>query len=137
MRKSPTIFPAASLLPTPPGPTPAALTELAARRGLTLSRSDALRLLRAEQAALADTGRLLLDDGVLPPLLEAFADSPYLTGDAAQTLAELTALFYHLKNETDDRVPDERLLQAMRRRFDEPCRGSVERLTDRLGEGRL
>lgn len=116
---------------------PSALAELARKRGLTLRPGGALRLLRAEQTALSDTGRLLLDDGILPPLIEAFADSPYLTGDAAETLAALTELFYHLKNETDDRIPDERLLQTMRQRFDEPCRGSVEWLADLLGEGRL
>ena len=114
-----------------------ALAELARKRGLTLRPGGALRLLRAEQTSLSDTGRLLLDDGILPPLIEAFADSPYLTGDAAETLAALTELFYHLKNETDDRIPDERLLQAMRQHFDEPCRGSTEWLADLLGEGRL
>lgn len=116
---------------------PLALAELARSRGLTLRPGGALQLLRAEQTALSDTGRLLLDDGILPPLIEAFANSPYLTGDAAETLAALAELFYHLKNETADRIPDERLLQTMRQRFDEPCRGSVEWLADLLGEGRL
>ena len=116
---------------------PSALVEFARSRGLTLRPGGALRLLRAEQIALSDTGRLLLDDGILPPLIEAFADSPYLTGDAAETLAALAELFYHLNNETDDRISDERLLQTMRQRFDEPCRGSVEWLADLLGEGRL
>ena len=116
---------------------PVALAELARSRGLTLRPGGALRLLRAEQTALSDTGRLMLDDGILPPLIEAFADSPYLTGDAAETLAALAELFYHLKNETDDRISDECLLQTMRRRFDEPCRGSVEWLADLLGEGHL
>ena len=117
--------------------SPTELAEFAQCRGLTLRPNDALRLLQAEQTALSDTGRLLLDDGILPPLIEVFADSPYLTDDAAETLAALAELFYHLKNETADRIPDERLLQTMRQHFDEPCRGSVEWLADLLGEGCL
>lgn len=117
--------------------TPIELAEFAQRRGLTLRPNDALRLIHAEQTVLSDTGRLLLDDGILPPLIETFADSPYLPGDAAETLTALVELFYHLKNETADRIPDERLLETMRQRFEEPCRGSVEWLADLLGEGRL
>ena len=48
---------------------PSALVEFARSRGLTLRPGGALRLLRAEQIALSDTGRLLLDDGILPPLI--------------------------------------------------------------------
>ena len=37
-------------------------------------------------------------------------------------------LFYHFKNETEDRVGDTALLTYMKRAFDGQCRGSLELL---------
>lgn len=106
------------------------------RRQLRLSAADALALSEARNCALRDSGRVEFEGGTLEAILRAFCSSPYLPdGERIETLSALTELFYHLKNETQDRISDEDLLARMRECFDEPCRGSVELLADRLGGG--
>lgn len=98
---------------------------------IPLSRAQ-LALLRSHEAqALARCGRVDFGGGVLAKLTQAFADSPYIQREElAQTLAELTELFYTFKNSTRDALSDDELLQAMAALFDGPAHGSVERLGD-------
>ena len=96
-----------------------------------LSRAQ-LALLRSHEAqALARCGRVDFGGGVLTKLTQAFADSPHIQREElAQTLAELTELFYEFKNATLDALSDDELLRAMAALFDGPAQGSVERLGD-------
>ena len=112
------------------------LASLIQRSGMRLSGADAIRLMEAHHCALESTGRIEFDGGTLEALIDAFADSPWIDrAELPQVLCDLTELFYHLKNETNDRIPDEILIELMRQRFDSPCRGSVQMLTDLLGRG--
>lgn len=114
------------------------LMDLCSRLNLPLSKNDLARLICAHSDALQSTGRIEYEPRTLEGLLSAFHDSPYLiSGETADTLCELTELFYRLKNETDDRIPDDDLLACMRRYFDEYCHGSVELLADMLERGLL
>ena len=82
-------------------------------------------------AALRDTGRVEFGEGILPKLIYAFYDSPWLDPDHyADTLAELQDLFYYYKNESLGRLTDDALLAAMRKAFDGPAQGSLEYLGD-------
>ena len=66
--------------------------------------------------------------GVLKKLADAFCGSPYIQpADWAGTLAELTTIFYALKNETRDLVGDDTLIAAMAARF-QTVGGSLEAL---------
>ena len=98
---------------------------------IPLSRAE-LALLRTHEAeALARCGRVDFGGGVLGRLTQAFSDSPHIQrGELAQTLAELTELFYQFKNTTRDALGDDELLLAMATLFDGPAQGSVERLGD-------
>ena len=98
---------------------------------IPLSRAQ-LALLRSHEAqALARCGRVDFGGGVLAKLTQAFADSPHIQREElAQTLAELTELFYEFKNATRDALSDDELLRAMAALFDGPAQGSVERLGD-------
>ena len=70
-----------------------------------------------------------LGGGILEQLILTFCDSPYLTRDNyEETLHTLVDLFYHFKNETEDRVGDAALLTYMKRAFDGQCCGSLELL---------
>lgn len=106
-----------------------ALNALTAAEGLTLTAAQAAELVTARGEALAETGRVEFGSGVTEKLIRAFYTSPYLTkANYAEALCALTALFYQLKNETDDRVGDDALLAEMRARFDGVCGGSLELL---------
>lgn len=95
--------------------------ETAAERfGLTLPPEAYERLGAERRRALRETRRLELGEGILPALMLAFCDSPYL--DQAhweESLTELQSLFYQFKNETRDALPDAELLAAMARVFQE------------------
>ena len=106
-----------------------ALNERIAPYGLRLSAADAVALVRSGDEALRSAGRMELGDGVAPQLVDIFCDSPYLSQeDYAETLCELTALFYQAKSLTADKLSDLALLQWMKRAFDGECAGSLDRL---------
>ena len=101
----------------------------AARFGLTLTAAQ-LRALEADRRrVLADTGRVEFGEGILPALMDAFRDSPYLDrADWPETLAALQEVFYTYKNEVGDAVPDRAVLAWMRRAFDGRAGGSASYL---------
>lgn len=95
--------------------------ETAAERfGLRLAPEAYERLGEERRRALRETRRLELGEGILPELMLAFCDLPYLSQDRwEESLGELQSLFYQFKNETRDALPDAELLTAMARVFAE------------------
>ncbi len=111
------------------------LNELTQSRGLVLSPEQALALEQQRAAALEETGRLEMGQGILPELIYAFYDSTFLSPETySETLNALTALFYRGKTAAREAVSDEALLKFLRREFDGACRGSLELLEDALEE---
>jgi hypothetical protein len=108
-----------------------AASEKAEKFGLSLTEGEVEALLQARERALRDTGRVELKGGILPRLIEVFMSSPYIDEDSfAETLCTLQESFYYFKNESDDLIPDEDLLERMRFVFDECAHGSAELLGD-------
>jgi len=108
---------------------------LAARYGLSLTRAQMELLLDAREDALRDSGRVEFGGGVLPLLVEAFCDSPYLSQqDYAETLARLQEAFYYFKSESGERLDDAELAGMMKDFFNGPCQGSLEALEDATAE---
>lgn len=104
--------------------------EKTGRFGLRLQPEEMTQLARQRFEVLEQTGRVEFGDGVLEQLIEIFQDSPYLhQGAYAETIGALQALFYHFKNESQDRLTDEILLREMKRIFDGPAGGSLEYLS--------
>ena len=109
----------------------AVLNEKTAPFGLSLSPSQIAALQRQEGQALSRTGRVCFGKSILPRLAAAFAGSAHIQAcDWADTLGELTALFYALKRETEDSLSDDELIGRMARTFDSPAQGSTLLLTD-------
>ena len=109
----------------------AALNKASAPFGLTLSPAQIAALQRQEAQALCRTGRVCFGKSILPRLAAAFAGSPHIQAcDWADTLGELTDLFYALKRETEDTLSDDELIGRMARTFDGPAQGSTLLLTD-------
>lgn len=97
--------------------------------GLMLSQEQIHSLTLAHLEALQSTGRVETGEGALPKLMEAFCDSPFLTRENyAQTLAELQDAFYYFKNESEDRIADDELVELMRDVFNGRAQGSMEYL---------
>jgi hypothetical protein len=72
---------------------------------------------------------------VTKELIEIFSTSSFIQQDSyVDTLNELHELFYYIKNETEDRINDMKLLHRMKEVFEEDCEGSMDLLKSRLEE---
>lgn len=112
------------------------MNDRVAGHGLTLRPEDIRWLTGQRQVHLQGSGRVEFGAGVLPKLLFAFCDSPYIhPADFAVTLDTLLACFYQLKNESMEAIPDDELVDFMKQHFDGSCHGSAELLTDACLEG--
>lgn len=103
--------------------------EVSGRYGLLLSGAQARALTAAEGETLRALGRLEFGGGILPRLAYAFCDSPYMTrGSYADMLEALQELFYTFKNELDDTLTDDELVEAMHTIYHGKARGTLEYL---------
>jgi hypothetical protein len=111
------------------------LNEKTKRFGLALAPDDIQQLMAARNEALRHYGRLELGIEATKEMIEAFAESPYITQENfASTLHELHEIFYNLKNETEDKIGDVKLIGIMKHGFDHECGGSLELLRSKLEE---
>lgn len=108
------------------------LNEKSEQYGLSLTPADAAALMQTRSQALSATGRVEIGAATVGKLAEAFCDSCWINQRGyAETLHELVELFYEMKNETEDRVPDDELIAFMKDCYESRCGGSLELLTGR------
>ena len=106
--------------------------DFTARFGLTLSRADAIELVETRALSLKNNGRIEFGGGAVGRIIWEFCDSPYISmHNYAETIHELTEMFYYYKNETLDLISDEDLIKFMKNSFDGKCQGSLELLAGR------
>ena len=103
---------------------------LGERYGLRLTEPEMLELAQGRAQALAAAGRVEFGGGILPKLIAAFCDSPFVQREGwAETLAELQEAFYYFKSESLDRFTDDELVEFMVKVFNGRAQGSTEYLT--------
>lgn len=103
--------------------------------GLILTPDQVKNMIAVRNKALHDYGRVELDIEVTKAFIEIFCTSPYIHEENyASTLNELHEIFYYLKNETEDKIGDLRLIQLIKDCFDKDCAGSLELLKSKLEE---
>lgn len=106
--------------------------EFTAEFGLILSRFEAAELVETRNIALKNSGRIEFGGGVISKIIREFCDSPYISmHNYAETIHELTEIFYYYKNETLDLMSDDDLIKLMKNSFDGKCHGSLELLSGR------
>jgi len=104
--------------------------EFSIKYGLALTENQIQNLVIKRFEALRETGRIEFGEGILKKLIYAFCDSPYINHqNYEETLLELQDAFYYFKNETDDRLSDDELIEHMKDTFDGIAQGSIEYLT--------
>jgi hypothetical protein len=100
--------------------------------GLILTHRDAVELVETRALALKSNGRIEFGGGILDQIVREFCQSPYISMyNYAETLHDLTEIFYFYKNETLDLLSDDELLKFMKKSFDGKCQGSLELLAGR------
>lgn len=106
--------------------------DFTAKFGLILSQRDTVELVETRTLALKNNGRIEFGGGVIEKIIREFCDSPYLSvHNYAETLHDLTDMFYYYKNETLDLISDDELIKFMKKSFDGICQGSLELLAGR------
>lgn len=97
--------------------------------GLALNDEQMRGLAERRVESLRATGRVEFGRGVLVEIVAAFCDSPFLSQETYdETLAELQDAFYQLKEDSDERLSDQELIDAMRHAFDGEANGSTDYL---------
>ena len=97
--------------------------------GLTLSSEDAGLLMAERRAALKEQGRVEFGTCILPEIIYAFCDSPYISQESyTEVLGRLQEIFYLYKNEMQDEINDGELLNFMKEQYDSICFGDLEYL---------
>ncbi len=99
--------------------------------GVRLTEEEAKVLLLARKDSLKEQERIEFGDGILPKIIFAFCDSPFIYQDNyVATLEALQNIFYLYKNESLDELTDDELLEYMKYHFDGECQGSLDYLED-------
>ncbi|MGN0484815.1 MAG: DUF6323 family protein [Lachnospiraceae bacterium] len=99
------------------------------RFGLSMTTQDAKLLVQDRKFNLKEQQRVEFGEGIMPKLIYAFCDSPFLYQDNyVETMEELQSIFYLYKNETDDLLSDDELIEKMQELFNGKCQGSLEYL---------
>ncbi|MFC7441115.1 DUF6323 family protein [Laceyella putida] len=103
--------------------------------GLILTPDQVQNMMAVRNKVLHDYGRVELGIEVTKELIEVFCASPYINdANYASTLNELHEIFYYLRNETEDKIGDFKLIHIMKDYFDNDCAGSLELLKSKLEE---
>ncbi|MFD1776235.1 DUF6323 family protein [Paenibacillus rhizophilus] len=111
------------------------LNEKTKEYGLVLTPRDVELMMAARNEVLHSYGRVELSIEVTKALIEVFSASSFIQQENyVDTLNELHEIFYDLKNETEDRISDMKLLHRMKDMFEEDCEGSLGLLKSRLEE---
>ena len=107
--------------------------EVTEKFGLKLSNSQAIELLEHRQEILAREQRVEFNEGILNQLIFVFCDSPFIIQENyVETIEGLQEIFYNFKNQYEDRVSDDELLDFMKDYFDGECQGSLDYLEEKL-----
>jgi len=101
--------------------------EFSTKYGLSLSENQIQTLVQRRFDALKDVGRIEFGEGILKKLIYAFSDSTYIYQiNFEGTILELQDAFYYFKNETDDSLSDDELIEYMKKTFEGKAQGSIE-----------
>ena len=87
--------------------------------GLALTKEEAKALIVSRDESLKKYGRVEFGKGILDKLVYSFCDSQYISRENyLAVLTRLQDIFYHFKNESQDKLTDDELLTFMRQQYE-------------------
>lgn len=99
--------------------------------GIQLTKEQIRSLILRKNESLKKHRRVEFGKGILEQLLFTFMDSQYIDQEnCMEVMAQLQDIFYQFKNETQDRITDEELLDCMKEQFETVCAGDTGYLAD-------
>ena len=106
-----------------------ACNEKTQRFCLCLTEEQARELVICRNNSLKKYQRVEFGSGILDKLIYVFCDSAYIdNNNYAESMQKLQDVFYAFKNETQDKVTDDEILNFMKEQFDGICCGDIEYL---------
>ena len=97
--------------------------------GLTLTPEDTEILQAEKKQILKKERRVEFGESLLSRIIYTFCDSYYISQDEyVDTLVRLQEIFYLYKNEMQDEITDEELLNFMKEQFETVCFGDLQYL---------
>ncbi|MCX7708690.1 MAG: DUF6323 family protein [Clostridia bacterium] len=97
--------------------------------GLVLTKKDVREIIEVRKRILNSCGRIDLDMEVTKKLIENFCTSAFIDqAEYVAALHDLHEIFYYLKNETEDSISDDALIEVMKDFYENSCGGSMELL---------
>ena len=107
------------------------LNEKTKNHNIILTEEKVQYIIDSRRSALSDTGRIEFGENTAKKIVEKFCDSPYVNKYNIHTVTEkLLEIFYYTKNETDDLIKDDALIDYMYKAFNGECKGSATLLYD-------
>ncbi len=102
---------------------------ISAKFGLSLSNKQIEELIVERKESLKNNGRVEFGESIIKKLIYEFCDSPYIDQENYEyTLCELQESFYYFKNESNNLIPDDELIEFLKSAFDNDAGGSIEYL---------
>jgi len=97
--------------------------------GLSLNREEAKALVLCRNESLKKHRRVEFGEGILNKLIFEFCDSQYISQDNyLDTLSRMQDIFYEFKNESNDLLTDDELMNFMKEQFETICYGDLDYL---------
>ncbi len=97
--------------------------------GLELSKQNTELLVAERMNTLKKERRVEFGQSILPAIIYAFCDSAYIQQENyVDTLIRLQEIFFMYKNEMEDELTDEELLNFMKEQFETVCYGDLDYL---------
>lgn len=111
------------------------LNEESKKNALMLTLEDVKQIIKVRNKVLKSYGRIELSFEVTKKLIKTFSSSAFINDkNYLCILSDIQETFYYLKNETEDKIGDDKLIELMRDLFENYCEGSVELLNSNLEE---
>lgn len=105
------------------------MNEKTEKYGLSLTEEETEMIVKRHQNVLREQRRVEFGESIVPKIIHVFCDSPYIDQTIyAETIARLQEIFYLYKNEMEDELTDDELLELMKEQFDSFCFGDLEYL---------
>lgn len=98
---------------------------------LRLTPSDAKMIMTSRKKTLSHYGRIELSLNITKAIATQLASFSSISPDHyVDHIIELQEIFYYLKNETEDKISDDRMLKLLAELYDTLCHGSLDALRD-------
>ncbi|MEG0548039.1 MAG: DUF6323 family protein [Coprobacillus sp.] len=100
---------------------------ISSRYGMILKQEDVLRIIETQELSLVEQERIEFGGTIIEQLIYAFCDSQFISKyEYAESMIKFVEIFYHYREELDEFLSDEEIIEYMQRSFNGPCQGSMD-----------